>query len=106
MSRSTLTPIYKVAFRPQAAKAFKKLDFALQQQLARKLDERRCNPHVPADRLHDLPHCYKIKLRASGIRAVYQVRDDALVLLVLAVGKRDRLEAYNFAAAELKNRDD
>ena len=48
-----------------------------------------------------MPDCYKIKLRAVGLRLVYQVVDEQLVILVLAIGKRDRNEAYLLAEREL-----
>jgi mRNA interferase RelE/StbE len=32
----------------------------------------------------------KIKLRAAGYRLVYEVRDHELLVLVVAVGKRER----------------
>lgn len=96
-----MAPIYKVEFRPKAFKAFRKIGMALQRQLAKKLDERRRNPRVAGDKLHGMPDCYKIKLRSSGLRAVYQVKDDRLILLVLAVAERDKNEAYQLAAAEL-----
>jgi mRNA interferase RelE/StbE len=101
-----LPTIYKVEFRPKAFKAFGKIGTALQRQLAKKLEERRRKPHVPADKLHDMPGCYKIKMRSSGLRAVYQVKDDRLILLVLAVAGRDKDEAYQLASAELKTLDD
>jgi len=44
-----------------------------------------------------MPDCYKIKLRASGYRLVYQVIDKQVVVLVLAVGKRERSEVYQTA---------
>jgi len=39
------------------------------------------NPRVEANRLHSLPDCYKIKLRSSGYRLVYQVIDHEVVCL-------------------------
>ncbi len=101
-----MATIYKVEFRPKAFKAFQKIGTAAQRQLAKKLEERRHNPHVLADRLNDMPDCYKIKMRSSGLRAIYQVKDDRLILLVLAVAARDKDEAYKLAAAELKKLDD
>lgn len=93
-----------IEFRPKAAKAFDKLDHAIRQQLARKLAERRNNPRVQADALRDMPDCYKIKLHARGLRCIYQVQDDRLVILVLAIGQREREEAYKLAMAELSGR--
>ena len=44
---------------------------------------------------------YKIKLRQSGYRLLYQVRDDIVIVTVLAVGKRERNEAYKKALKRL-----
>jgi mRNA interferase RelE/StbE len=101
-----LTTTFKVIFRPRAKKRFDKLDPALRQQIAKKLEQRRHSPRVPGDALSQLPDCYKIKLRARGIRLVYQVRDTKLILLVLSIGSREREKAYVEAAAELARIDD
>jgi mRNA interferase RelE/StbE len=101
-----LPTIYKVIFRPRAKKRFDRLDPVIQRQIARKLEERRANPRVPGDALKKLRDCYKIKLRAKGVRLVYQVRDARLILLVLSIGSREREEAYVEAAAELARLDD
>jgi len=37
---------------------------------------------------------YKIKLRSVGYRLVYEVIDDRLVVLVIAIGKREGSAAY------------
>jgi len=42
--------------------------------------------------------CYKIKLRGAGYRLVYRVEDERIVILVLAVGKRERSSVYEQAA--------
>jgi mRNA interferase RelE/StbE len=52
---------------------------------------------VPADRLSQLPDCYKIKLSSVGYRLVYRVLDDRIVIQVVAVGKRERSEVYDEA---------
>ena len=96
-----MTTTYRVKFRPQAKKAFDRLGTADQRQLAAKLKQRSVNPRVQADAVREIPGGYRIKLRASGIRLIYQVRDNRLVILVLAIGKRERLEAYKEAIREL-----
>ncbi len=53
-------------------------------------------------RLSGLPDCYKIKLRTSGYRLVYQVRDDAVCVLVIAIGKRENLTVYQGAVHRLE----
>ncbi|MBJ5918692.1 type II toxin-antitoxin system RelE/ParE family toxin, partial [Salmonella enterica subsp. enterica serovar Typhimurium] len=45
--------------------------------------------------------CYKIKLRAAGVRLVYKVEDGELVILVVAVGKRDKNAVYDTARERL-----
>ncbi|SUD58086.1 stability cassette protein [Ectopseudomonas oleovorans] len=60
------------------------------------------NPRIEANRLHSLPDCYKIKLRSSGYRLVYQVIDHEVVVFVVAVDRREREQAYRKAAERLK----
>ncbi|WP_338296203.1 type II toxin-antitoxin system RelE family toxin, partial [Escherichia coli] len=52
----------------------------------------------PSAKLRGLKDCYKIKLRASGFRLVYQVIDDILIIAVVAVGKRERSNVYNLTS--------
>lgn len=85
---------YKLKFLPTAFKEWKKLDSAIQSQLKKKLKERLQNPHVPASQLHGFENHYKIKLRASGYRLVYEVIEKEIVVLVIAVGKRDKNPVY------------
>jgi mRNA interferase RelE/StbE len=101
-----LTTTFNVVFRPRAKKAFDRLGTADQRQLAAKLKSRCLNPRVPADAVRDIPQGYKVKLRSSGIRAIYMVRDRQLVLLVLAIDKREREKAYKDAIAEFLSLDD
>ena len=43
---------------------------------------------------------YKIKLRSVGYRLVYEVRDSELIVVVVAVGKRERNAVYKAAAKQ------
>ena len=81
---------YKLEFLPSAHKEWNKLGHTLREQFKKKLGERLKLPRIPADALHGMPDCYKIKLKASGYRLVYQVIDERVVVSVLAVGKRER----------------
>lgn len=92
---------YEIDFLEDALKEWKKLDSAIRDQFARKLAERVKHPHVPASRLSGLPSCYKIKLRSSGYRLVYQVEDEALIVLVVVVGRRDHDRVYKAAASRI-----
>lgn len=93
---------YTVKFRADALKEWHKLDKVIQQQFAKKLKKCCDNPHIPSAKLRGIKDCYKIKLRASGFRLVYQVIDDNLVIAVVAVGKRERSEVYNQASERLR----
>lgn len=86
--------IYELAFDPRALKEWQKLGETVKNQFRKKLSEVLSHPRVPSARLHDFPDCYKIKLKASGFRLVYQVKDAQVLILVIAIGKREKSAAY------------
>lgn len=89
---------YSLKFHEKALKEWKKLVEPIKTQLKKKLAERLENPHVQADRLSGFSTAlYKIKLRSVGYRLVYEVNDDEITVLVLSVGKRDKLQVYENA---------
>lgn len=92
---------YALEFNAQALKEWGKLGKPIQLQFAKKLKERLENPRIEADKLRDMPNCYKIKLRSIGYRLVYEVIDNRLVVTVIAVGKRERSKVYGSAANRL-----
>ncbi|MCI8209478.1 addiction module toxin RelE [Pseudomonas sp. S25] len=91
---------FKHEFLPSALKEWEKLGHTVRDQLKKKLQEQLSLPRIPGDALHGMPDHYKIKLRSAGYRLVYRVEDDRVVVTVVAVGKRERSEAY----AAAKNR--
>ncbi|EDM0727798.1 TPA: type II toxin-antitoxin system RelE/ParE family toxin [Escherichia coli] len=93
---------YMVKFRDDALKEWLKLNKTIQRQFAKKLKKCSDNPHIPSAKLRGLKDCYKIKLRASGFRLVYQVIDDMLIIAVVAVGKRERCNVYNLASERMR----
>ncbi|NMZ54143.1 type II toxin-antitoxin system RelE family toxin [Pseudomonas lundensis] len=88
---------YEVEWNPKALKELRQLDGAVRLQFLRKLQERQSHPRVPGDALYGLKDCYKIKLRGAGYRLVYRVEDERIVILVLAIGKRERSLVYEQA---------
>jgi mRNA interferase RelE/StbE len=88
---------YSLRFKEEAKKEWDRLDPVIREQFAKKLRERRENPRVDSARLYGLPNCYKIKLRSAGYRLVYEVRDQEVVIVVIAVGKRERHAVYKAA---------
>jgi len=88
---------YSLEFLPSALKEWEKLGHTVREQMKKKLRERLELPRVPADALCEMPNHYKIKLRASGYRLAYRVEDERVVVIVVAVGKRERGAAYEKA---------
>ena len=89
---------YELSFHPDALAEWKKLDSSVREVFKKKLTERLHNPHAPFARLSSHKDRYKIKLRDAGYRLVYEVRDKVLMVVVVAVGKRERNAVYKSAA--------
>lgn len=92
---------YSLRFKEEAKKEWDRLDPVIREHFAKKLRQRRENPRVDSARLSGMPDCYKIKLRSAGYRLVYEVRDFEVVIVVIAVGKRERSAVYKIAAKRL-----
>ena len=89
---------YKLDFYEEALKEWHKLDAVIKTQFKKKLAERLQEPRVPSSKLIGHPDRYKIKLRSVGYRLVYEVNDDVLIVLVVAVGKREKNAVYQMAS--------
>ncbi len=88
---------YRLKFLPSALKEWKKLAPPIQKQFKNKLHERVVNPRIPGSKLRGFKNVYKIKLRTSGYRLVYEVCDEEVTVFVIAIGKRDRSMVYRKA---------
>jgi mRNA interferase RelE/StbE len=89
---------YRLAFLKEALKEWERLDSTVQEQFKNKLAERLDEPCVLASKLSGYKDRYKIKLRTSGYRLIYEIENGELVVTVIAVGKRDRNAVYSIAA--------
>ena len=94
-------PTFRLEFVPNALKEWRKLGATVRNQFSKKLDERLAAPRIPSARLSEFPDCYKIKLRKVGYRLVYRVDDDRIVVMVIAIGKRERSEVYKAAGRRI-----
>lgn len=95
-------PYYRLKFLPEALAEWNALDGSVKDVLKKLLKKRLEQPRLPGAELHgELRDCYKIKLLKQGYRLVYQVEDDVLVVLVLAVAKREDLAVYRAAVDRL-----
>lgn len=88
---------YELEFLEEALAEWRRPDGSIREQFKKKLAERLEEPRVPSAKLSGHPDRYKIKLRSIGYRLVYEVRDKQLVVLVVAVGKRDKNAVYKAA---------
>ena len=86
---------YRLLFLPSALKEWLALDGSVKEPLRKLLQKRLNNPHVPGGALHgELKGYYKIKLNKQGIRLVYGVEDDVLIVMVMAVDRREDGAVY------------
>lgn len=87
---------------PEALREWDELDGSVKNLFRKALKKRLIEPHLPGSELRgELRHCYKIKLLKHGYRLVYHVEDGELVVLVLAVDKREDMAAYKSAILRL-----
>jgi mRNA interferase RelE/StbE len=93
---------YTLMFEEAALKEWQALDGSVKTPLKKALMKRLESPHVPGDALRGvLAGYYRIKLRKLGYRLVYRVQDKTVVVIVLAVGKRENDMVYVDAASRL-----
>ncbi len=88
---------YELRFKEEALAEWRRLDGSLREQFKKKLIDRLAQPRVLSAKLSGHPDRYKIKLRSAGYRLVYEVRDGELVVVIVAVGRRDRNLVYQVA---------
>ena len=93
---------YKLVRHKHFKDDWERLPASVQQQLKNKLAKIIKNPHIPKNRLGgELSSCYKIKLLKAGVRLVYQVNDNEVVILLVTVGKREDSAVYIEAQSRL-----
>ena len=92
---------YNLEFDHRALKEWNKLGDTVRQQFKKQLVEIMKNPRIEANRLRELPDCYKVKLKSAGFRLIYQVLDQEIAVFVVAIGKREREAAYEVAQDRL-----
>lgn len=95
---------YRLSFVPSAWKEWQALDGSIREPLRKLLKKRLDNPHLPGSALHgDLEGYYKIKLLKQGARLVYAVEDEVLVVMVMAIDRREDNLIYRSALARIEH---
>lgn len=88
---------YELEFIKKSMKEWNNLGDTIKHQFKKKLENRLENPKIENARISGMKDCYKIKLKQAGYRLVYKVESNRLIVLVLAVGKRERNSVYKSA---------
>jgi mRNA interferase RelE/StbE len=89
---------YQLGFLEEALKEWRKLDPHVREMFKDRLAERLERPRVTSAKLSGNANRYKIKINSLGYRLVYEVRDREVLVVVIAVGKRERGVVYSKAA--------
>ena len=97
---------YRLHFIKKSKKEWDKLNPMIREQFKKKLEKCLEEPIVLSDKLSGFENVYKIKLRSSGFRLAYEVREEKIIVVVLAVGKRENNDVYNSLAGRLDYEDD
>jgi len=96
---------YRLQFVPSAWQEWQALDGSVKEVLRKLLKKRLDNPYVPGAALHgELAGYYKIKLKKQGFKLVYGVQDDILVVMVMALDRREDSIVYQSAIARISNK--
>ena len=74
---------YELEFKKSALKEWKKLGSTVQEQFKKKLSEVLENPHVRSNKLSGASSLYKVKLRQSGYRLVYEANEEIITVTVI-----------------------
>ena len=88
---------YNLEFLEEAKKEWDKLNPTIRQQLKKKLVQVLESPRISKNQLSGIKNRYKIKLRSISYRLVYEVIDQEVVVLVVAVGRRENNQVYKAA---------
>ena len=92
---------FKLRFKEQALRKWHDLDQSIREQFAKKLHALKETPAYRKLKTQWHEKLLQIKLRKAGFRLVYEVWDQELVILVVAIGKRERNAVYKMAAKRL-----
>lgn len=81
---------YQIEFVPSAATALRGIPDKLRAQLEKKIDQLAVNPRPPGcEKLSGLEGLYRI--RSGDYRAVYQIQDKKLLVLIVKIGHRKEI---------------
>ena len=89
---------FAVLLIQEAKKDFEKLDGSLKKQILKKLILLETNPFLGKSLGNragiDLTGYYKLYIYKKKIRIVYEIKDKALIIRVISIGKREDFTVY------------
>ena len=94
---------YELEFKKPALKEWNKLGGTIRIHFKKKLIKILEEPRIPSAKLSGSNHLYKIKLRQSGYRLVYDVNDQIITVTVIAIGKRERGKIYKTVIKRIRD---
>ena len=93
---------YELGFLESALEEWESLDKSIRIEFERKLHQRLSNPKIPSSALKGtLKSCYKIKSARTGYRLTYLIDEESKLLVVIAIGKRERSAVYESTTIRL-----
>lgn len=99
---------YSVVLTAAAAEDFRQLDGSLKEPVAKQLRKLETDPrlgeHLGNRAGLDLTGYYKLYAAKKSIRIVYRILDQAILVEVVAIGKREDLAVYQEALKRLRQR--
>lgn len=87
--------IYKIHFKENVLKSWKKLDSWTRNQFLKKLEKLKSNPEIPKNKLSWFKNKYKIKLKEKWLRLIYETEKEKITITIIKIWKREKWEAYN-----------
>jgi mRNA interferase RelE/StbE len=92
---------YKVILTAEAADDFRQLDGSLRKPVAKQLKKLESAPllgeHLGDKAGLDLTGYYKLYVAKKGVRIVYRIIEQEVIVEVVAIGKREDLAVYQTA---------
>lgn len=89
---------YRVTLTADAAEDFRRLDGSLKQPVAKQLKKLETSPllgeHLGNKAGLDLTGYYKLYVAKKGMRIVYRIIEQEVIVEVVAIGKREELAVY------------
>lgn len=100
-----MSKTYKIQFHPEALKEFCQLDGSVKLLVKKQLEKLQKSPllgeELGNENGYDLTGYRKMYVNKKQIRIVYSIKDEVLVINIVAIGKREDMEVYADASKRI-----